>query len=52
MSLTGNQSRAEMLAKKIQWKTLDDATVTPKYFNENQTNGSSSTGYHVTMTNQ
>lgn len=54
MTLTGNQSRAEMLAKKIQWKTVDDATVTPKYINESQMKSTSSSpsGFHVTMTNQ
>jgi len=38
MTLTGNQSRAEMLSKKIEWKTLDDETVKPKYIVEDQIN--------------
>lgn len=51
MSLTGNQSRADMLAKKIQWKTLDDTTVTPKYYEESQTESTSS-DFLVTLSNQ
>lgn len=31
MSLTGNQSRAEMLKKKVQWRTVDDGAIYPKY---------------------
>jgi len=30
MSLTGNQSLADMRSKKIQWKTVDDTTVADK----------------------
>lgn len=29
MSITANQPYAEMASKKVQWKTLDDSTITP-----------------------
>jgi len=51
MSLTGNQPRTEMLKRKIQWKTVDDANVFPIHLQpENDSN--TQNAFSVTMSNQ